>query len=179
MRRTPCSWALVLTFALFTVACTAQFDGATQPSSGLTGRSGASTTDGTSASPAEAALAAYNGMWNAMADAAQTSDHQSPALERYASGEALAKIIQSLYLDRQRGLVTKGRPVLHPTVASVTAAEVRIEDCGDSTDWLKYTMSGQPQNDRPGGRQKISANVTLAGGEWRVTDFVVMGVGSC
>lgn len=63
------------------------------------------------------ALDAYNGMWQAMADAGETSDHASPALARYAAEEALAKITQSLYIDRQRGLVTKGRPRLNPSVS--------------------------------------------------------------
>ncbi|HSZ29626.1 MAG TPA: hypothetical protein VK784_07705, partial [Pseudonocardiaceae bacterium] len=48
----------------------------------------------------KAAVAAYVAMWQAMARAGETSDWQSPELGPYATGEALATIVRSLYADQ-------------------------------------------------------------------------------
>jgi hypothetical protein len=133
----------------------------------------------------ERAVAAYLGMWSDMADAATTSDWQSPKLVQNATAEALQTISRSLYADHYNGLVTKGRPLSYPHVLSAEPSAdpttVTITDCGDSTNWLKYRAdNGQPANDGPGGRQQIEALVKkAANGSWKVTTFAVHEVGSC
>ncbi|WP_228714288.1 MULTISPECIES: hypothetical protein [Pseudonocardiaceae] len=148
-----------------------------------------SSTTTTATSPADnakqKAIAAYLGMWSDMATAATTSDWQSSTLAQNATGEALQTISRSLYADHYNGLVTKGRPVNHPEVASVDPQDkptsVTITDCGDSTDWLKYHAdSGELADDEPGGRRHIEALVKKAvDGSWKVTTFAVHEVGSC
>jgi hypothetical protein len=131
------------------------------------------------------ATAAYLGMWSDMADAATTSDWQSPKLVQNATAEALQTISRSLYADHYNGLVTKGRPLNHPRVQAVEPLAdpktVTIADCGDSTNWLKYRAdNGQPADDGPGGRRQIEALVKKAvDGSWKVTTFAVHEVGSC
>ncbi|MFI5590112.1 hypothetical protein ACIA5G_34055 [Amycolatopsis sp. NPDC051758] len=131
------------------------------------------------------ATAAYLGMWSDMADAAVTSDWQSPKLAQNATADALQTISRSLYADHYNGLVTKGRPLNHPHVDAVEPESdpktVTISDCGDSTSWLKYRAdNGQPADDGPGGRRRIEALVKKAvDGSWKVTTFAVHEVGSC
>jgi hypothetical protein len=131
------------------------------------------------------ATAAYLGMWSDMADAATTSDWQSPKLVQNATAEALQTISRSLYADHYNGLVTKGRPLNHPRVQAVEPladpTTVTIADCGDSTNWLKYRAdNGQPTDDGPGGHRQIEALVKKAvDGSWKVTTFAVHEVGSC
>jgi hypothetical protein len=92
---------------------------------------------------------------------------------------------RSLYADHYNGLVTRGAPVDHPGVKSVSPpgnpAIVLIADCGDSTHWLKYVLkTGRLENNTPGGRQKVTAKVEKQpGGAWKVAEFAVEGLGSC
>ncbi|GLZ37885.1 hypothetical protein Acsp05_15090 [Actinokineospora sp. NBRC 105648] len=140
-------------------------------------------------SPADAAkdraVRSYVGMWQNMTEAATTSDWQSPLLSQYATGDALSAISRGMYADSVNGLITKGAPKNYPQVTSVDPAvdpvTVMIGDCGDSTGWLKYRKAdGQLSDDKPGGRQAITAEVKKqADGVWRVTRFAVRGVGSC
>jgi hypothetical protein len=143
----------------------------------------------TPASPAETAkqqaIATYLGMWTDMADAATTSDWQSPKLAHNATAEALSKISRGLYADHYNGLVSKGKPVNNPTVESVEPANnpttVNIVDCGDDSNWLKYRAdNGQPANDGPGGRRHINAMAKKAvDGSWKMTDFAIQDPGTC
>lgn len=132
------------------------------------------------------AVATYAEMWQAMARAGKTSDWQSPELSHYATGEALATIIRSLYADNLDKVVTRGAPGNSPVARSAEPPEdptkVLIEDCGDSTHWLKYHQG----TDRPagagsgGGRRLINAEVLRqVDGTWRVNRFAVQAVGTC
>ncbi|MFD4252504.1 hypothetical protein ACFWQL_22440 [Amycolatopsis thermoflava] len=142
-----------------------------------------------SATPADTAkqlaIAAYLGMWSDMAEAAITSDWQSPKLAQNATAEALSKMSRGLYADRYNGLITKGKPENNPQVESVEPADnptvVNIVDCGDDSSWLKYRIdNGQPADDGPGGRRHINAMVKKAvDGSWKVTDFAIQDVGTC
>ncbi|MEU5001541.1 hypothetical protein [Streptomyces sp. NPDC021622] len=120
-----------------------------------------------------------------MAQAAKTSDWESWRLGRYAAGDALGAITRGMYADRRNGLVTKGKPKNSPKVSgmkpSADPTTVMISDCGDSSHWLKYRKkSGELADDKPGGRQAITAEVKKQGdGSWKVTRFAVEGVGSC
>jgi hypothetical protein len=129
------------------------------------------------------ALAAYRAMWQDMVVAARTSDYESPALRRHASGLALQLIVDSLRKDKQDGVVTRGELVLDPRVreASPRARPTRVivDDCADSARWLKYRASGELANDIPGGRREIRAVVRNLDGAWKVIDFAVEATGSC
>jgi len=131
------------------------------------------------------AVAAYLGMWNDMADAAVTSDWQSPKLALNATADALSRISRGLYADHYNGLVTKGKPVNHPEVESVEPAAapttVDIVDCGDDSQWLKYHAdTGRQADDGPSGRRHIDAKVKKAvDGSWKVVDFAIQDVGTC
>jgi hypothetical protein len=133
----------------------------------------------------ERAVAAYLGMWSDMAEAAVTSDWQSPKLASNATADALSRISRGLYADHYNGLVTKGKPVNHPTVESVEPAAapttVDIVDCGDDSRWLKYRAdTGQQADDGPSGRRHIDAKVKKAvDGSWKVADFAIQDVGTC
>lgn len=130
-------------------------------------------------------LAAYEAMWQDFAEAGLTSDWQSPELGRHATGIALTNLSRGLYADNYNGLVTRGEPVLDPRVASVEPVDdpttVRVADCGDSSNWLKYRAdTGARADDNPGGRRMITAVVELqADGSWKVSDYAVRDLGSC
>lgn len=140
---------------------------------------------GTTELASRLAIEVYLGMWHNMATAARTSNWRSPLLSEFATGEALKTIANGLYTDYQNGLITLGTPKNSPTVSQIEPVDephtVWVDDCGDSTRWLKYDAdTGAPANDGPGGRRAISAVVTKqAGGEWRVSDFAVQEVGTC
>lgn len=143
----------------------------------------------TSASPAdvagERAIAAYVGMWEDMVDAAKTSDWEDSNLGRHATKDALRVITGSLYADHKNGVITKGSPTYEPEVTSVKPKDdpttVRIADCGDSTNWLKYRKKdGKRLTGTSDGKRRILAEVKMQDdGEWRVTRFAVQGVGTC
>lgn len=132
----------------------------------------------------QAALAAYRGMWQDFVAAGRTSDWQSAALGRYATGIALTNLSRGLYADHYNGLVTRGEPVLSPSVSSVdppdNPAKIIMTDCGDSTHWLKYRADNGQLADTPGGRRLINAIVEKqSDGSWKVSDFGVHDVGTC
>jgi hypothetical protein len=140
-------------------------------------------------SPADAAasnaLAAYSAMWRDFVAAGVTSDWRSSMLGQHATGIALSTLSRGMYADHYSGLVTKGSPVLHPTVVSMAPAQhpttVVINDCGDSAHFMKYHQdTGAPASDGPGGRQFIKATVhRQSDNSWKVSDFGIQAVGSC
>lgn len=148
------------------------------------------TTSPVSASPVpvdarDQAVAAYRQMWSDFAAAGKTSDWQSSSLGRHATGIALNKLSQSLHGDHDKGVVTKGEPVLTPSVSTVEPPDnpmkITITDCGDSTTFLKYRKDTDALvDDKPGGRHRINATVEKqADGSWKVSDYGVHDVGSC
>lgn len=170
-----CSASLVF---LMSISCSTASPAAVPTSTAMpdTSKAPPTTVDGS----ASEALATYSGLWRAMAKAATTSDWRDPELAKFATGDALAVVTRSLYLDHQNGVVTRGAPKTNPRTTSVTSTKVVIADCGDDSGWLKYKANGQLQNDTPGGRRAITAEVQRQpDGSWRVTRFAVEGVGSC
>jgi len=136
------------------------------------------------ASVEEQAIESYVAMWSDFADAATTSNWQSPRLTDHATGNALTVITNSLREDKERGVVTKGRPTHNPRVSSQEPTGDRdmawVEDCGDSTNWLKYRAdTGALADDRPGGRRAITAELVRTEGAWKVRAFAVREVGTC
>lgn len=132
-----------------------------------------------------AAVAAYLAMWRDFTTAGRTSDWRSPLLAQHATGDALLQMSRGLYADHANGLVTRGSPIDHPVIASLTPQDrpttVLIHDCGDSSEWTKYVLkTGEPAPGAPGGRQQITAEVRRQpNGQWKVDLFAVEDVGSC
>ncbi|MGW5053949.1 hypothetical protein [Actinokineospora sp. NPDC004072] len=136
------------------------------------------------AAAAHPAVEAYLAMWRDVAAASATSDWRGPQLDDHASGTALAAITDALRNDHDKGLVAKGQPThtakLSPDQAATETTAV-VVDCADSTGWLKFRAdNGQLADETPGGRRSITAEVILsAGGEWKVSRFIVQEIGSC
>ncbi len=182
-------WAAVVAIAALAACGSGDASGRTPATSQFAAPGPTSMAPTLPASPADVArqqaIAAYLGMWRDFADAATTSDWQSPKLAQNATSDALSTLSRGLYADHYNGLVSRGRPVNNPQVSSVDPAEsptkVVISDCGDSTNWAKYRAdNGQSANDGPGGRREINAIVKKAvDGSWKVTDFGVQAVGTC
>lgn len=161
------------------------------PSSLVNTSAGGSVTAAATVQPSPAdvagrvAVAAHLAMWRDFAMAGQTSDWRSPLLAQHATGDALLQMSRGLYADHANGLVTRGNPIDHPVIASVTPPDhpttVLIHDCGDSSRTRKYvTSTGRPVPGAPGGRQEITAETKLQpNGRWKVDLFAVEGVGSC
>lgn len=129
------------------------------------------------------AMAAYRGMWRAFVHASQTSNAKDPLLARYATGTALATITTALTRSHNKGEISKGNVVLHPSVTSATPAdapsEVDLKDCADDSSWLKYHSNGTLINDVPGGKHLVMAVVSRSTTAWKVSDFAAHGVGTC
>jgi hypothetical protein len=109
-----------------------------------------------------------------------------PELDHYTTGLVRAAIIRSLYANHLNQIVTRGAPTNTPVVRSVhlgqDPARVLTDDCGDSTNSLKYPQgTDRPAGDGPGGgRRAITAEVLRQpDGAWRVTRFAVQALGTC
>ena len=150
------------------------------------------TTQATASTPvdevalAEAAvLEAYRGMWAAFDQAgrAPRADPDDPRLAAYAAGDALRVLVGGLASMREDGVVIDGEVVLAPEVVDLSPAQepttARVEDCGDSTNWLTVSLDTGRVSDGPRGRQLVIANLHHTAGGWKVVDFAVRGVGSC
>ncbi len=194
--RRPVRWAtagVLLVVAVTVGACSSDHGSEPGPAVSSAPSVALSATGSPSVSPSptspadlagQRAVAAYVGLWQAMAEASHTSNWQSPELVRYASGSALQVASGSLYADHYNGLVSRGAPVLHPKVTSVSPPEspttVMVFDCADSSNWLQYRTDGTLVDDEPGGRRAATSEVRLhQDGSWKVTRFAVEALGSC
>lgn len=190
-RRSVSGWAVTGLAGLMLLAACTPDDPATVASAPSTAAPAPSTAVSTSPSPTDEdkakqdALTAYRAMWEDFVQAGTTSDWQSPKLGDHATGLALTNLSRGLYADHYNGLVTKGQPILNPTVSSAEPpgdpVKIIVSDCGDSSNWLKYRAdNGQLADDEPGGRHAINAIVEKqADGSWKVTDYGVHDAGTC
>ena len=122
-------------------------------------------------------------MWSDLVSAARTSDFQSPRLSMHASGDALTLFVQGLARDQLHGIVTKGEPILHPEVTSLSPlgdpTYANVADCFDDTHWLEYNKSGGLAKNVAGGRRSTMANLDYSDGVWKVTQLTVGATGTC
>lgn len=129
------------------------------------------------------AVRAYAGMWQAYAAAARTSDYQSPALPRYAAGDALQVLTRALYDARRNGITIQGQPVIHPAVTvldqQAVPARAVVRDCVDDSRWLAYGRHGAPVPGAAAGRHRVDATLRLFGRSWKVTYFMLQRAGTC
>ncbi|GIJ12617.1 hypothetical protein ACFFMR_29045 [Micromonospora andamanensis] len=173
---------LVGVSALLSTACSTNDDGESVPTTQATTPPSAPASEAPSAQ--QEALAAYIGMWQAMAKAGEVPDPDAPELRRYAADRALARVVDVLFTYRETGVVTRGAPVTDARVSGASPAdaptEVTVVDCGDSTNWTKHTKAtGELIADDPRGRRNITAVVKPVDGSWKVVSFDVGDIGSC
>jgi hypothetical protein len=134
----------------------------------------------------DAVVAAYRCMWAAydQAGRAPQANPDDDRLARCATGDALDALVEGLLLMRNDDLVIEGEVRLNPVVVELSPGsapiEARIEDCGDSSDWVTVRRDTGEVTDDPRGRQLVIANLRDTGdGVWKVVDFAVRGIGSC
>ncbi len=120
-------------------------------------------------------------MMAAMVQASATSDPDFPLLTKYATGEALVTLRYSLQASRLKGLVSKGPMRMAPRVESVTAdgLMVRISDCVDDSEWLRYRQDGSLPGGAPGGRRSTTAEVITVDGAWKVSVLRISETETC
>ena len=96
---------------------------------------------------------------------------------------SLSLLVHGLYVNSVDGIVTKGHPVLHPQVTSLSPAtnptQVTITDCFDDTHWLEYKTEDGLVNSTPGGHHATTAVVQDITGVWKVSSLVVQAAGTC
>lgn len=122
----------------------------------------------------EAVLAAYTGMWEAVADASHEGADESADLEEHAVGAALALMTDALRGARAEGAQVTGEPVLDPSVRIEDADRAEVTDCLDDSDWnLGAGASSQ------GGPRRVDAALIHDGLAWRVSDLRIWETGTC
>jgi hypothetical protein len=123
--------------------------------------------------------------WAAVTAVANKADYQNPRLADHMSGQALETVTQSVYVNTNVDqAITKGAPVLHPSVGEVVPAndptQVVVNDCVDTSNWLLWTSDGSRlYNNVPGGHRKTQSLVVYANGAWKVSQLYMQKVGTC
>lgn len=163
--------------------------GSTSSSSVSPAPSGSATASGASSAQAaqagQDALAAYRAAYADWVAAAATSNYRDPVLTQHLSGQALSYVSSALRVDQVQGSVSKGAPVLHPTIGQLVPADaptqVVINDVVDTKNWLQYTPDGHLFNDDPGGCRQSQALVVKKDGAWKVDQLALnkVGTGTC
>jgi hypothetical protein len=185
VKRIPSSGILtgvvLCTFALTFALCP---PASASPSSTTAGPySSSTTTQPPTASVTATAINDYRTMWADLVTAARTSNYQSKLLPQHATRDALSLLVQGLAEDRELGIVTKGQPVLQPSISSLTPAtnptKASIIDCFDNTHWVEYNTNGKLQKNAPGGRHATTADLVRMGSTWKVTELTVRATGTC
>jgi hypothetical protein len=124
-------------------------------------------------------------MWQAYDEALRIPDPSSPALSRYATGEALRVLVSGLTSVKDKGLRGAGSVTVSPRVTEFSPAQepvrVLVQDCMDSSgSRLVRASPGPPYTDTPEGRRRCVAELRRQGdGSWKVTKFGLGAVGTC
>lgn len=146
------------------------------------------TASGTAAqrAAAQAALTAYDGMWNTLVKLGRTSDWKNPHLGEFMLYQPLTNWSSAFEEDKSKGIVTLGPLSWRPETVSVLPAEhptrVVISDCLDATKWLRYyAKTGKLIDNVPGGRHRTDAVVTFddVWQRWVVTQQIIRKAGTC
>ncbi|QVQ53366.1 hypothetical protein J4H86_06295 [Spiractinospora alimapuensis] len=130
----------------------------------------------------ELALEAYEGMWDVYIEASQEGEAAPSDLERYAMGQAAEHILGTLSERAEAGEVALGRPEISPDVGDVGDTEIVIDDCVDSSEWLRGDAeSGEALEDDPTEplMRRVEATVVYDGLAWRVEEFLIGQRDSC
>lgn len=137
------------------------------------------TTGSTASIDGREAVDAYRAMWKDLVVAAQTSDAEHPQLDDHATGDALELLKHMMRDGKAKGVVTKGEPKFAPRVENVRSTTAVISDCADGTAWLRYTETGELENDTPGSHHLVDAKVVRQGGRWLVATLYIDEAGTC
>jgi hypothetical protein len=129
-------------------------------------------------------LAAYTGMLNAYAVAAETNDTANPGLITFAKGEARKQLGLTLINARGRNVHGEGRPVSDPWIESATPdlntpTGATVVDCVDTSNWLQHNADGSVVAGDKGGRRLYTAVLDNADGSWKVNALTTKAIGSC
>ncbi|WP_150236400.1 hypothetical protein [Nocardiopsis quinghaiensis] len=134
------------------------------------------------ASGEELALEAYESMWNVLVEEARNEEPDYSDLELYAAGDALALVEHGLVAEEDEGVIARGEPEFSPEVLSAEETYVEIEDCMDSTSWLREDADSgelvEPSPESPVLR-RVDASVSFDGLSWKVADLRIWEIGSC
>ncbi|WP_159944000.1 MULTISPECIES: hypothetical protein [unclassified Nocardiopsis] len=134
------------------------------------------------APPEDLALEAYTSMWDVLVEEARKPEPDYSQLELYASGDALALVEHGLVAEGDEGVIARGEPTFSPEVVSAEDTHVEIEDCMDSTSWLREDAESgelvEPSPETPVLR-RVDAGVSFDGLSWRVSDLRIWEIGSC
>jgi hypothetical protein len=191
LKRVAAAGALA-TAATMLAACGSQGGTQTLPTSGSTSASTSppaspAVSSSQAAAAAQQALATYRAAfadWVAVESVPGKMDYHDARLDDHLSGQALDMVVKAVYVNTNvDGGVTKGAPVLNPTIGELVPAnaptQVVINDCVQTDSWLVYTTDGHLYNDVPGGRQKTQALVAYSAGAWKVSQLYIQKVGTC
>lgn len=178
MKSTFAATASALMLAALTSGCTGTHAPA-QPSS-----PSSSSSPDLDAAARQAVLASYTGMWDDFAHAGLTADPTDPTLAHHSTGAALHALDQGLVIDKNRGLVSRGRPLLSPSVTTLTPQSAPtnavVTDCSDTTNFQVYSKTtGKLVDSGPSGRRLITAHLIVQDGTWKVSELTMNNVGSC
>ncbi|KOX23889.1 hypothetical protein ADL05_01805 [Nocardiopsis sp. NRRL B-16309] len=121
-------------------------------------------------------------MWGVLVEESRNSHPDYSELEQYAQGDALELVEHGVGAEAEEGVVAQGEPVFSPDVVSAEDTRVEIEDCMDSTGWLRVDIESgelvEPSPEEPIFRQ-IDAGVSFDGLTWRVSELRIWEIGSC
>jgi len=125
-----------------------------------------------------AGLAAYRAYWDDAIAAGKTADWQSPRLADHATGQALQTVRDHYRQLRGQGLIDLGTVTLHPRVTALQADIATIEDCTDTSKFLKYdAKTGALRDTSVPELDNIGITLKRIKGAWVVTQTA--GRGKC
>ncbi|MEV2276809.1 hypothetical protein AB0I72_14635 [Nocardiopsis sp. NPDC049922] len=154
--------------ALVTACTPADGKPAGEPSASAPATSGAS-------SDAEAALAAYTGMWTVVVEASHEGSATPDGLEDHATEGALALMRQALEGVVASGSEVTGEPVLTPELTLEDSTHAVVADCVDDSEW----NIGAPAAAGSAAPRRVDAELVHDGLAWRVSYLRIWEPGSC
>jgi len=117
-------------------------------------------------------LAGYRAYWHALEVAGATADAASPSLRAHATGLALSEAEAHFTSLRRLGEVDRGTVALHPRVVAVRGAAATVEDCPDTSGWLRRDAStGALREPVDAHSVKHRAVLFLIGSTWKVANI--------
>ncbi|PSK96172.1 hypothetical protein CLV63_11254 [Murinocardiopsis flavida] len=128
-----------------------------------------------SPSAGNGAIAAYEGMWDAVVDASRDASSDHPELDKYATGDAAALMRQGMESVESSHV---GKPSHDLTVKSAkpnaNPSRVELRDCQDGSEW-------RPKGDPPSDQKDIRVDATVVKDalSWKVSALRIWGPGTC
>jgi hypothetical protein len=127
----------------------------------------------TTASAEAAVLAAYRAYWGDIIAAGKTADWRSPRLDDHATGAALAAVRGHYRALKTLGLVSRGTVKLDPRVAELRETTALVEDCTDTSRFLRRDAKTGALRERPATEPTGSVmRLVLVDGTWKVAKAI-------